>query len=42
VAVRRLELRLSPLESMFFALTEGVALQPTELRRPDEALQRTV
>ncbi len=28
VAVRRLELRLSPLESMFFALTDGAARQP--------------
>ena len=38
VAIRRLELRLSPLESMFFALTGDAAQQPTEPRRPDEAV----
>jgi ABC-2 type transport system ATP-binding protein len=41
VAVRRLELRVSPLESMFFALTEDAARQPTELPRSDEALLST-
>ena len=38
VAVRRLELRVSPLESMFFALTGDTAQQPTELPRPDDAV----
>ena len=37
VAVRRLELRLSPLESMFFALTGDAAQQRAELPRSDEA-----
>ncbi len=37
VAVRRLELRLSPLASMFFALTGGGPRQPGELPRPDNA-----
>jgi ABC-2 type transport system ATP-binding protein len=41
VAVRRLELRLSPLESMFFALTDGSAQQPTELPPPDDAVLST-
>ena len=38
VAVRRLELRLGPLESMFFALTDDAAQQRGEPVRPDEAL----
>ena len=38
VAVRRLELRMSPLESMFFALTGDAALQAGELPLPDEAV----
>ena len=38
VAVRRLELRLSPLESMFFALTGDTAQQQTEPPRSHEAL----
>ena len=41
VAVRRLELRLSPLESMFFALTDDAAQQPTEVPRPDQAVLNT-
>jgi len=41
VAVRRLELRLSPLESTFFALTDGEAPHPAELPPPDEAVLRT-
>jgi ABC-2 type transport system ATP-binding protein len=38
VAVRRLELRLSPLESLFFALTAHGSQQPTEQSLPDEAV----
>jgi ABC-2 type transport system ATP-binding protein len=38
VAVRRLELRHSPLESMFFALTDDDAQQPAELPRSNAAL----
>jgi ABC-2 type transport system ATP-binding protein len=41
VAVRRLELRISPLESMFFALTADAAKQPAELPWPDEAVVGT-
>ena len=37
VAVRRLDLRLSPLESMFFALTDDAAQQPSGTPRPDAA-----
>jgi ABC-2 type transport system ATP-binding protein len=38
VAVRRLELRVSPLESMFFALTGDAARQTAEPTRADEAV----
>ena len=36
VAVRRLELGLSPLESMFFALTGDPGQRPTEPSRPEK------
>jgi hypothetical protein len=36
VAIRRLELALSPLESMFFALTDDPGQQPTEPSRPEK------
>ncbi len=38
VAVRRLELRLSPLESMFFALTGAAVPQPTDPSPHDAAV----
>ena len=34
--------RVSPLQSMFFALTDDVARQPAERRAPADALARIV
>ncbi len=40
VAIRRLEPRVSPLESMFFALTDDDARRPAERRQPADTLPR--
>ncbi|MGO9954861.1 MAG: ABC transporter ATP-binding protein [Solirubrobacteraceae bacterium] len=42
VAVRRLDLRVSPLQSMFFALTDDAARQTAQHRQPTDARRRIV